>query len=179
MHNTIIKDYISWLSEIISLESRNECGGYRFLIKALYKKEFYWTDDMDENRSDEGKELRVIFSDECGFEKVPDDINGACSVLEMMIGLARRWNEEVRSSDDEDNTDLYFWTMIKNLGLEGCTDDKFDPEMVREKLDIFLDRDYPDNGIGSLFPLKKSKESQKNIELWYQLQNYLIENYDY
>lgn len=178
MSNVVVKDYILWLSDIINLESKDECGGYYFLIKALYKKEFYWTNDMDENRSDEGKELRVIFSDECGLDNVPDEINGACSVLEMMISLSRRWNQEV-SEGNEDCTDVYFWKMIKNLGLEGCTDDKFDPEMVREKLDILLDREYPDNGKGSLFPLKKSKESQKNIELWYQLQNYLIENYDF
>lgn len=179
MSDSITKDYILWLSEIIDLDSKNEAGGYYYLIKTLYKKEFYWTNDMDENRSDEGKELRVIFSDECGLENVPDEINGACSVLEMMIGLAKRWNQEVSPSDDEDCTDVYFWIMIKNLGLEGCTDDKFDPEMVREKLDILLDRDYSDDGKGGLFPLKKSKESQKSIELWYQLQNYLMENYDF
>ena len=179
MSDKIVKDYILWLSNIVDISSKDDEGGYYFLIKALYKKEFYWVNDMDENRSDEGKELRVIFSDECGFDCIPDEINGACSVLEMMIGLAKRWNQEVSESDNEDNSDLYFWTMIKNLGLEGCTDDKFDQELVREKLDILLDRDYSDDGKGSLFPLKKSKESQKNIELWYQLQNYLIENYDF
>ena len=134
---------------------------------------------MDENRSDEGKDLREIFSDECGFDYIPDEINGPCSVLEMMISLSKRWNQEVSETNEEDNSIIYFWTMIKNLGLEGCTDDKFDPEFVREKLNILLDRDYLENGEGSLFPLKRSKENQKNIEIWYQLQNYIIENYDF
>lgn len=178
MFDTVRKEYILWLSEIVGLSSKDEVGGYIFLIKALFMKEFYWTVDKDENRSDEGKALRSIFCDECGYDDIPDEINGPCSVLEMMIALSRRWNDEVSLSDDEDCSDVYFWEMIKNLGLEGCTDDKFDPEMVREKLDIFLDRDYPDNGKGGIFPLRKSKESQKNIELWYQLQNYLMENYD-
>ena len=177
MSKEIRKEYFLWLCELVSLDSKKETGGYNFLVKALFKKEFYWTEEKDENRSDEGKDLRGIFCDECGYECVPDEINGPCTVFEMMIALAKRWNDEVSVSDDEDCTAVYFWEMIKNLGLEGCTDDKFDPEMAREKLDIFLDRDYPDNGEGSIFPLKKSKESQKNIELWYQLQNYLIENY--
>ncbi len=179
MSDSLIKDYILWLGDLVKLDDKKECGGYYCLIKALYRKEFYWTNDMDENRSDEGKALRDIFAEDCGLDEVPDEINGACSVLEMMIGLAKRWNGEVSLTEDEDRSDEYFWQMVTNLGLEGCTDDKFDPEMVREKLDILLDRDYPENGKGSLFPLERSKESQKDIELWYQLQNYLIENYEF
>ena len=179
MSDSIIKDYILWLGEKVKLDEKEECGGYIFLLRALYRKEFYWTNDMDENRSDEGKNLRDIFAEECGLDEVPDEINGACSVLEMMIGLAKRWNSEVSLTEEEDKSDEYFWQMIHNLGLEGCTDDKFDPEMVREKLDILLDRDYPENGKGSLFPLERSKESQKDIEMWYQLQNYLMENYEF
>ena len=179
MSDSVIKDYILWLGDKVKLEEKDECGGYYLLIKALYRKEFYWTNDMDENRSDEGKSLRDIFAEECGLDDIPDEINGPCSVLEMMIGLAKRWNEEVSLTEEEDDSALYFWQMIGNLGLEGCTDDKFDPEMVREKLDILLDRDYPENGEGCLFPLERSKESQKDIEIWYQLQNYLIENYEF
>jgi hypothetical protein len=54
MSNDIVKDYILWLGEQVKLDEKEECGGYYFLIKTLYKKEFYWTNDMDENRSDEG-----------------------------------------------------------------------------------------------------------------------------
>lgn len=177
MSDTIKKDYFLWLCELVDLKSKDELGGYYFLIKALFNKEFYWTICKDENRAEEGKDLRTIFSDDCGLENIPDEINGPCTVLEMMIGLAKRWNSEVSLTDEEDNSSVYFWEMISNLGLEGCTDDNFYPEFVREKLDIFIDRDYSDDGKGSLFPLERSKESQKDIELWYQLQNYLIENY--
>ena len=179
MSDSVIKDYILWLGEQVKLDEKDERGGYHFLIKALYRKEFYWTNDMDENRSDEGKALRDVFAEDCGLDDIPDEINGPCTVLEMIIGLSKRWNGEVSLTEEEDRSDEYFWQMISNLGLEGCTDDKFDPEMVREKLDILLDRDYQDDGKGSLFPLERSKESQKNIEMWYQLQNYLMENYEF
>ena len=177
MQNNTRKEYILWLGNLVDLDDKDDTGGYHFLIKSLYLKEFYWTNDMDENRSDEGKMLRELFCDECGFDDIPDEINGPCTVLEMMIGLAKRWNKEVSLTDNDDRSSEYFWIMVDNLGLEGCTDDKFDPEMVRNRLDILLDRDYSDDGTGSLFPLKRSKESQKDIEIWYQLQNYLIENY--
>lgn len=179
MQDNVRKDYILWLGNLVDLDEKEELGGYNFLIKSLFLKEFYWTNDMDENRSDEGKMLRQDFSDECGFDDIPDEINGPCSVLEMMIGLAKRWNKEMSIYEDDDKSSEYFWIMIRNLGLEGCTDDKFDPEMVRNRLDILLDRDYSDDGYGSLFPLKRSKESQKDIEIWYQLQNYLMENYSF
>lgn len=179
MSDTVRKDYLIWLSDLVDISDKDEAGGYGFLIKALFRKEFYWIIDKDENRAEEGKNLRGIFCDECGIDDIPDSINGPCTVLEMLIGLAKRWNDEVSLSDNEDNSSVYFWEMIANLGLEGCTDDKFDPEMVREKLENLMDRSYGTDGKGSLFPLSKSKEHQNEIEIWYQLQNYLMENYGY
>jgi len=169
--------YLSWLCELVGYrdKERIDAGGYIFLLKALYEKEFYWTVEMDANRAEEGKALRDEFADGV----VPDAINGPCSVLEMMIGLARRWDSEVSSDLDSGKSESYFWIMIKNLGLEGCVDESFDPEFVDRKLDILLERGYSKDGKGGLFPLKTGKDDLRKVEIWYQLQRYLMENYDF
>lgn len=175
--NTIIKKYFLWLVDLVDEDSKKDCGGYIFLLNALFKKEFYWTIEKDENRANDGKHIREIFSEIEGLDSVPDQINGPCNVLEMIIALADRWHSiEDSDLDGDENRKRYFWEMIKNLGLEGCTDDKFDSAYVRRILDRLLDREYDSDGSGGLFPLKNCEnEDLRNVELWYQLQRYLIE----
>ena len=35
------------------------------------------------------------------------------------------------------------------------------------------------DGFGGLFPLKHAKKDQRKVEIWYQLQNWLMENYEF
>ena len=169
--------YFLWLSELIDLNGQYDAGGYFYLVRMLYNKEFYWTIEHDENRSDDGKELRRQFAEENGVDDI-SAIDGPCTVLEMMIGLAMRMNSEVDVMDSKEKVAEYFWLFVKNLGLEGCTDDAFDVEFVNERVRILVDREYLFDGSGGLFPLKHCDRDQRGVELWYQLQNYLIENYN-
>lgn len=136
-------------------------------MRRLYTKDYYWALTMDENRSEDGKNLRVRFGEK---------IEGACSVLEMLIALSLRWYTEIVSDDgSEDGFERYFWILIGNLGLKKYTDKKYDPEKVEYILMNFLDRTYDFNGKGGLFPLKNCDSDQRKVEIWYQLQNYAIE----
>lgn len=144
-------------------------------MSSLFNKEYYWTVSMDENRSEDGKLLRELFAERTG-EKDISKLVGPCSVLEMMIALARRWRIDIMSDDgSEEGFESYFWEMIRNLGLQKCTNEKFVPEKVDKKLEILLDRDYNANGKGSLFPIKTGTSNQNTTEIWYQLQAYLAE----
>ena len=40
-----------------------------------------------------------------------------------------------------------------------------------------LAREYSDNGHGGLFPLKNPKKDQRKVEIWYQMTEYINENY--
>lgn len=163
--------YFKWLLKLIDCDA----GKYGYLMVALFNKEFYWTMPLDENRAEDGKTLRDLF---CETKKIDDasDIFGPCTVLEMMIALARRWRMDITSEDgSDDGFGLYFWEMIENLGLKDCTNETFQPEIVDEKLNFMLDRDYSANGVGSLFPVASPKIDQKKSEIWYQLQAYLAE----
>ena len=154
--------YFEWLCQQVKADKK-----YNLLMRKLYSKEYYWTLKMDENRSEDGKNLRKKFG---------EDFPGPCSVLELLVSLSLRWYTEMISYDgSEEGYERYFWKLIKNLGLNKYTDKKFDVERVDYILETFLDRTYEFNGKGGLFPLKKCSEDQRKVELWYQLQNYEIE----
>ncbi len=168
----IKRAYFLWLCEMCgALDKETETGSYILLMSALFKHEFYWTVEMDVNRSDDGKELRSEFSSD-----VPEEIDGPCNLLELLLGLARRWHQETRSDGENDHSKEYFWRMIGNLGLLDYDDGHFDDKKVREILDIFVDREYGTDGVGGLFPVPGTEKDFRKVELWYQLQEYLIEN---
>jgi hypothetical protein len=103
-----------------------------------------------------------------------EELDGPCSVLEMMIALAIRCEENIM--DDPligDRTRQWFWSMISSLGLSGMTDTRFDNKSVDRVLETFLDRDYKPNGEGGLFTIKRCEKDLRKVEIWYQLLWYL------
>lgn len=174
--------YFQWLCAIIEANSRSE--GFYLLAKDLYSKEFYGTVPNDENRATDGLELRATFASnemetELETRLALDILAGPCSVLEMIIALASRINF-ILSDSDEDRTCDIFWELIGNLGLDEFSDDVYykrgGTNAVNNALNTFLLRKYDRRGFGGLFPLKKTKEDQRGVEIWYQMSAYLDEN---
>ena len=143
-------------------------------MKQLYVKEFVWLIANDDNRAEDGKELRYEFINEQGIDEVDQAwLDLGCSVLEMMIALARRAAFE---SDDE--VVEWFWRFIFNLGLNNHTDIAYTSKTEREVdnvLDTVIFRTYDADGLGGLFPLTHPRQDQRKVELWYQLAAYLSE----
>ena len=164
-------EYFEWLMNII-----DGPGEYSCVLEKLYLTEFYSPVPKDDNRAVDGIELRYMFNDETGYicEK-----EGCCSVLEMMIGLAMRIdNDFLYEYIYGDRTSEWFWDMMHNLELDKQDDFNYDPDTVRYILTNLLDRNYGQNGKGSLFPCKyASKKGWKREEIWYQLNRYILENY--
>ena len=168
--------YFEWLyGQIGSVRNRNPARSYWELAKQLYEKPFACFIGNDDDRDSDGKNLRRIFIDECDIQDV--DIlwmDLECSVLEMLLALARRAAFEVEGSPLE-----WFWIFMKNLGLDDCTDAVYD-QTIRRKVDTvlerFINRTYRRDGSGGLFPLRNAKRDQRRTELWYQLSAYILEN---
>ena len=143
-------------------------------MRQLYVKEFVWLIPNDDNRAEDGKELRYEFINEQGIDEVDQEwLDLGCSVLEMMIALARRAAFE---SDDE--VVEWFWRFIFNLGLNNHTDIAYASKTEREVdnvLDTVIFRTYDADGLGGLFPLTHPRQNQRKVELWYQLAAYLLE----
>jgi hypothetical protein len=159
---------------------------YSMLLGELHKIEFYSLIPNDDNRGEDGKQLRETFMDEEGQQALsqsdfPQPEIGICSIFEMFIGLCYRLEWETAQSRFEKTPSEWFWILIDNLGLSGCYDVTFEQLESRNEIHIrvgsFLDRHYKSDGSGGLFPLKNPRKDQRRIEIWYQMSAYILENY--
>lgn len=163
--------YFEWLCDQVDIYDR---PGHRYFIlaKKLYDKPFYSILEGDTNREVDGMEFRF------GFKDAPV---GDCTCLELLVGLASRMTFMADGLvDDKDNTmGNWFFMMLANLGLALMEDEYYLNNMgdfiTDERLDIFVNREYEANGLGGLFPLKHPKSDQRKTEIWYQMNDYLME----
>ena len=173
-------EYFRWLCDLVDIEQEDR--SYSILARDLFRKEFVALVKHDENRASDGLELREEYLREINYPKYVE-IEGECSVLEMLIALARRIDFETSDPYDLNNTvdrtSYWFWEMIDNLGLIEFSDDcyvEYDGSfMVDAIVDRWLDREYSWDGNGGIFPLKYTNEDQRDVEIWYQMNMYLNE----
>lgn len=165
--------YFEWLySQICSVKRKNPRRSYWKLFQVLYSKEFVWFVPNDDNRVEDGKDLRFAFLDVKELDCDDDNwLSMGCSMLEMFMGLAERLAFETDGDPVE-----WFWEMLENLDLRKYDDTTHIPrDEVEEILDRVIWRTYKRNGEGGLFPLRRAREDQRYVELWYQLSAYIIE----
>jgi hypothetical protein len=163
--------YFSWLySQVESVSVADPSKTYWEILKQLYSTEFLWIIPNDDNRAEDGKALRHEFISKEGLVDVDYHwMELGCSMLELMIGLSR-----VLSFQADGEASNWFWELMENLGLERFNDNTFIPvEDVNEILMGVIWRIYNRDGRGGLFPLRKAREDQRDVELWYQLQYYI------
>lgn len=158
---------------------------YGHLLDILEKTVFTFKVPNDDNRAADGEQLRYDFLDRVGptgSSLLPD---GPCCVLEMLIGVANRLVFELDNGPYKKDVSGWFWVLIDNLGLTSCTDDKYlyydsmmeTQDQVVKTLDVLLNRTYKRTGEGGLFPLKNTRKDQRKVEIWYQMSEWVIENY--
>lgn len=165
--------YLRWLySQVGNVKLKDPRRTHWSLMRLLYKKEFVWLIPNDDNRLEDGRDLRMEFIHEFEITDVdPDWMTIGCSMLEMLIGLSRRLNFE----EDDNTVADWFWELIVNLGMQDIDAD-FDRKGTHgDTLDRVIWRTYKPSGRGGLFPLKHPEEDQRDVEIWYQLSAYLLE----
>lgn len=167
-------EYYHWLLDRVGIKKEDQ-EAYAYLFEDLYKREFEWFVDRDKNRALDGLDLRKEFEDETG--NIADRYSN-CNMLEMIVALAIRCENDIMGVPDEDNTTRWFWDMITNMKLDKYTNSRYSPKQVKETLDNVIFRQYERSGKGGLFPLRTSKTDQRKIELWYQMASWLNENYN-
>lgn len=169
--------YLKWLyRQVASVKLRNPARTYWSLIRHLYTREFLWSVPNDDNRVEDGRALRDEFSTELEITPDPEWMELNCSILEMLIGLARRL-----SFESEGEPDVWFWHMLENLSLRDYSDAVYNKrnDRARPSVDLvinrLIDRQYYPDGRGGLFPLAYPPEDQRDVEIWYQMSHYLLE----
>lgn len=176
-------DYFTWLCEMVCVDGRYTDESYWILAKALWDTDFHWVLGRDENRA---RSVSVLRNRYVNIVKGEQPYDGPPTVFEVLVMLAENMFDMLDELDGEDRRPIYFWEMIDNLGLSNYSDQRFDEDpdkydifqsRIDRKLQRWMDRLISYNGHGGLFPLKDPKEDQANVELWYQMNAYIMENY--
>jgi hypothetical protein len=166
--------YFCWLYRQVAVDEETEPSRtYWRIFKKLHTTEFIWFIPKDDNRVEDGKDLRHEFIEDNDIHGVDDGwLHLGCSMLELIIGLSRRLSF---LADGEPQA--WFWHLMENLGLEEFNDNRYlDEDLVNEILEQVITRTYARNGRGGLCPLRKPNGDQREVELWYQLSSYVLEN---
>lgn len=167
------EEYFQWLGRFVG------CYDHRCILKALHSVEFSYVVPMDGNRYEDGVNLRYRFADEHGYPYKYitawlDD--RPCTVLEMMVALAVRIEDQIATDPDHGNrTARWFEDMLKSMDIWEFDDRHYDDTAVREAIDRMIDRRYDRNGRGGLFWLRKPRRDMRHAEIWYQAMWYLDE----
>ncbi len=174
------ENYFRWMVRLIfnpDYMTPNRC--WMKLFRLLHEREFIYTIEMDGNRADDGIELRYRYGWErqCSLDDLERYLGTEhCSILEMMVALAHRCEESIMDNSQEDRTGVWFFDMIESLGLADQDDAHFHQRTVDAVLDDFLQHRYQADGKGGLFTIRDSRVDMRNMEIWYQMNRYLIEN---
>ena len=163
------EEYYHALKHLILPAPNNK--SYSILLEKLYSMNFIPRIERDENRALDGIFLRENF----GYDGMEP-----CSVLEMMVALAGRFDGN--SGFDEDQVGSNFWILIENLSIERfddayCLKNVYGRMLIETAIQRMMDRTYQFDGYGGLFPLKRATIDQRKVEIWDQMQEWLIENY--
>lgn len=163
----ILDNYYEWLKQEV------DGSNYDKLLSYLNETPFYTILNDDLNRIDDGLIIREHYIHQ--VTETPESVTRRkfkckpCSVLEMMYGLATRMEDGILGdSEYGDRRLIWFWGMIKSLGLIEMTDDNYDEIYVEEVIHRFLERDYSPDGHGGLFTTDFNID-MREISIWSQM----------
>ena len=175
--NQSIDHYYYWMYDMLCNGKEFTNVSYDKLLRYLFETDFYAKIPMDENRAADGLDLRYRYDYEQNrkTKNISQYLNNKpCSILEMMVALSIRCEEQIMDNPDIGNrTGQWFWSMIQNLGLYSLTDGHFDEDIVDESIHRLLEREYGPDGTDGLFLLKHCAYDVRHVEIWYQAMWYL------
>lgn len=174
--NKAWEDYGYWLMERVGFKRKR----YENLLLELHYITFHYSIGLDGNRVSDGLELREEYALENDMLDVKFK-DAKCSVLEVLTALAIRIEYEYIGDPREEHPEKIFWEMIENLfNIERnwrLCGPEIDRQFVHYTVEKWLNRGFEPDGRGSIFPLKNPDCDQTEIEIWSQMNRYLMENY--
>lgn len=171
--------YLLYLLWKCNLDNGLKYGKYSRLFEILHHIEFTWSIPRDDNREADGLELREEYDIPHGYtiEEEEDFQEHWVSVLEMLIGLAVRVEDEIIGDPADEHPEDFFMDMIKNLGLDIFVGKRFLDEDVIKIVRRWLNRRFEPDGRWSPFPVRNDCRDQRELEIWDQMNSYISENY--
>lgn len=184
MDSVLTETYFDWLrSEAFSIPSERQ--QYEGVLRVLHDIPFYWVLISDDNRAGDALNFRQY--EFLHFYEGTEDMDqmilaawatAAPSVLEVLLGMARRWTFYF-----EGEVAFYFGHLFRNMEffrfpgrvLTGST-----KEELRHRVDIWLSRQFQPNGEGSPLPLRQGFDGipdMRRIDIWSQMNAYSAEHF--
>ena len=162
------EQYFNWMYDMVFTK---RTPSYVRLLRYLNSQEFTYNIRLDGNRADDGLYLRYRFKQENHLRAVDVDrcLTGKCSVLEMMVALCLRIEEDIMDDPKGNRIHKWFHVMLKSLGLLDMDDAYFDERYTDKVITRFLNREYEPNGAGGLFRIKDCPYDLRSVEIWYQM----------
>lgn len=183
VNNTL--NYYDWLRIVCFNHSKYSSDMYSIVLYKLYSTKFVYTLRMDENRYIDGINLRGRFLKEIDSSDIslvinylPRELNGGCSMLEMMAALSIKCEEEIMSDEKiGDRTSMWFFSMLRNTGLYKYTDNYISCNEnsineITSIIDNVINRRYSRDGTGGLFKTNDGTD-MVSTDIWYQMCRYL------
>jgi hypothetical protein len=169
--------YLMWLyGQVADVRIKARTRSHLSLMRQFHKTIFVAIVSHDENRIADAQDLRYEFlAQHEGEQGDPDWTRSPCSMFELLVILSRALAFEM-----DDAADIWFWHLVEVLGLKKYNDHAYDErarEVVTRTLDRVIWRTYSPDGTGGLFPLHDPPRDQRQVELWYQLNAYLLEQF--
>lgn len=177
--NQINEVYVGWLYSQINWEYKHHClNSYNMLTHMLWVKPFAWTVPNDDNRIEDGKELRYLFITDPKLritfpEHLVEDFRAQpCSTLEVIVALSRRLAFAAQGEPG-----WWAWKLLSNLHLDKMKDPVSRRKQIQvdDILETLIWRTYNWDGEGGFFPIAHPRDDMKKVEIWYQMSAYLEE----
>lgn len=172
-------EYFEWIKSLVNPDKLP----FDKLLEHLYEIDFISIKDDDNNRAIDGTDLRYTFCYEKGYSNadsffITNDVfaNKSCSVLEMMVALANRMDENIMWNGYR-RVHIWFFDMLASMGLDECTDCNFNPGFIDLSVNAMMYYNIEMNGKGGLFISPFNDVDMRDLSLWYQMQVY-IQNKD-
>jgi hypothetical protein len=156
-------EYYEWLVSQIDIPNDKT---YKDLFELMHNYGFVWIVPNDDNRVQDGLDLRTEFLDGTRKHIEREEV----SMLEILVSLSRRVAFTAGGEAPE-----WAWRLLKNLKLTKCYDPLSNPAKVMDILEAVVWRTYRRDGYGGFFPLRDPHDDQTKVEIWYQLNAYVIE----
>jgi hypothetical protein len=161
-------EYYEWLTSQIKIPNDKT---YNDLFERMHNLDFIWTVPNDDNRVQDGKDLRYEFAES---QAIRLKLEGT-TLLEVLVSLSRRC-----AFTGGGDPEVWAWRLLKNLRLTKMSDPLTEDNLrrIEDILEALIWRTYDRNGQGGFFPLKQALEDQTHVEIWYQMNAYINEMTD-
>lgn len=149
------------------------------LLDLLHSMKFEIMLQSDEDRVKDGEYLREKWlSEEDLYEYLHEFDGDYVTVLEVLVALADRLSFQIGDNCTGDHSiSECFWEIMKNLDLEKYSAGNYKPINIKDKVRIWMYRKFKKDGSGGPFPLEKSRFDQRNLTIWQQMNDYIMEKY--